>query len=158
PSPAPSAAVAMSAAEQTPPAADFRGRIGGPASLVPAPQPVVVLPVNRDALPWQNGRGGRWMRRVWVRHGTIGLDVTRDGDLARIQAARQDLEAAPDSRGRYQELYRRLAEAGQFAEAGAIAARWSARDALDPDALVRLSDVAAELGRRDQAIRILAGV
>jgi hypothetical protein len=100
--------------------------------------------------------GGQWMRRIFVRRATIGVGAG-GGDSFQIDSARRALLAAPDSRARHRDLYRVLSLAGRFDEAADVATRWSTRDALDPDAIVRLSDAAARHGDRDRAVRILAG-
>jgi len=101
---------------------------------------------------------GQWMRRVWVRHAAVSFDRSaRASDLSRVETARAALEAMPDSKTRHQELYRWLSVSGSFDEAADIANRWATRDALDPDALIRLADVAARHGDRARAIRILGG-
>lgn len=103
-------------------------------------------------------RNGQWMRRIWVRRGAVSFDRSvRSSELARVQTARAALLVLPDSKTRHQELYRWLSIAGSFDDAADVANRWVARDALDPDALLRLADTAARRGERVQAIRILGG-
>ena len=64
----------------------------------------------------------------------------------------------PDSRDRHRELYRWLALSGDVDEAAEVAARWTGRDPLDPDAITRLADVTALRGEREKSVRILSGV
>lgn len=104
----------------------------------------------------QQPRGGQWMRRIWVRESAL-IDAP-SGDASRIQNARLALALEPDSRGRHRDFYKVLSLAGQFAEADEVARRWSTRDAMDPDALVRLAEVAARRGEREVSMRILSGI
>lgn len=104
----------------------------------------------------QQPRDGQWMRRIWVRESAL-IDAP-SGDASRIQAARLALALEPDSRARHRDFYKALSLAGQFAEADEVARRWSTRDAMDPDALVRLAEVAARRGEREVSMRILSGI
>jgi hypothetical protein len=115
--------------------------------------PIRSLPVDQAT---RDARGGRWMRRIWVREAEV---VEAPGaDFGRISSARTALALEPDSRARHRDFYKILSLAGQFAEADEVARRWSTRDALDPDALVRLAEVAARRGEREQSLRILGGI
>lgn len=106
--------------------------------------------------PRENRGAGRWMRRIWVRQAEL---VEAPGaDPARITSARTALALEPDSRAKHRDFYKVLSLAGQFAEADEVARRWTTRDALDPDALVRLAEVAARRGARDESLRILGGI
>jgi hypothetical protein len=106
--------------------------------------------------PRENRGGGRWMRRIWVRQAEL-VDAPV-ADPARITSARTALALEPDSRAKHRDFYKILSLAGQFAEADEVARRWTTRDALDPDALVRLAEVAARRGARDESLRILGGI
>jgi hypothetical protein len=77
---------------------------------------------------------------------------------ARAERAREALLVNPDSRDRHRELYRWLALTGDVDGAADIAARWTGRDPLDPDAIARLADVTALRGEREKSVRILSGV
>ncbi|MFO0608443.1 MAG: FecR domain-containing protein [Polyangiales bacterium] len=104
---------------------------------------------------------GRWMRRVWTRRAELAASAGGDVDRAlsaRADRAREALLAMPDSRDRHRELYRWLALAGEVDDAADVAARWTARDPLDPDAIARLADVAALRGEREKSVRVLSGV
>ena len=106
--------------------------------------------------PWG---GGRWMRRTWVRRAAVSAGATTTEALrGRTEAARQALQANPNSRDRHRELFRWLSVAGELDEANAVAERWIGRDPLDADALMRLADVAARRGDRLRAMRWLGGV
>ncbi len=122
------------------------GGVGGGAQVAPsAPRQIAVDP-----------RGGRWMRRIWVREAEV---VEPQGaDPTRVTNARTALALEPDSRAKHRDFYKILSLGGQFAEADEVARRWSTRDALDPDALVRLAEVAARRGEREQSLRILGGI
>jgi hypothetical protein len=120
-----------------------------------APDDIAVSPWGVPAEP----AGGHYMRRIWVRRGSVAAGRVETGaDRTRIEAARQALLAVPDSRDRHRDLYRALSIAGEFDEAADIATRWSTRDALDPEAITRLADMAARRGDRDRAVRLLAGI
>jgi hypothetical protein len=132
---------------------DALSNVRGWDGVVTQPTPVPaqgVAPFNRDA------RAGRWMRRIWVREAEIV--EAPSADVGRISSARTALALEPDSRAKHRDFYKILSLAGQFAEAAEVARRWSTRDALDPDALVRLAEVAARRGEREQSLRILSGI
>ncbi len=132
---------------------DVARRRHGPGAVVTG-----ALPAARVAprLNWG------WMRRVWVRRAALATAPAGDGaDPAfaqRAERAREGLLANPDSRDRHRELYRWLALAGEVDESADIAARWTARDPLDADAITRAADVAARQGDRELSVRLLAGV
>ncbi|MBI5514707.1 MAG: FecR domain-containing protein [Deltaproteobacteria bacterium] len=148
----------------------------GPPAARPAPTPATVAPgaspapsmaqreqrqggtVMAEEMPPWNRRGGRWMRRTWVRHAQVAPSTEDGGGFnARIEAARRALLSNPDSRDRHRELYRFLSLSGALEEAAEVAQRWATRDPLDPEALQRLGDVAARRGDREKAVRLLAG-
>lgn len=112
--------------------------------------------LNREA-PMRRAPG-RWMRRVWTRRAELSADAGEGIFRARVDRARAALDARPDSRDRHRELLRWLALAGDLDAAAEVAARWTARDPLDPDAITRLADVTALRGDRAQSVRILSGV
>jgi hypothetical protein len=104
---------------------------------------------------------GRWMRRVWTRRAELAATAGEGTDpafSARAERAREALLVNPDSRDRHRELYRWLALTGDVDGAADIAARWTGRDPLDPDAIARLADVTALRGEREKSVRILSGV
>lgn len=137
----------MEAQPVAPPAPSMMRRMSAPA--------VVANPQHPRPRPRPNW--GTWMRRIWVRRGSVVPGVG-SVDRRRIEEARLALEAMPDSRDRHRELYRRLSVAGEIDAAAEIANRWSSRDALDPEAIARMADVAARRGERERALRILAGI
>jgi tetratricopeptide (TPR) repeat protein len=164
-------------ARRAPMGDDGRGEFEPPAAR-PSPAPATVSPgasgtstapaqlrreqrgpggVVSEDLPWNRGRGS-WMRRTWVRHAAVAPS-SEDGAgfTTRIETARRALLSNPDSRDRHRELYRWLSLSGALEEAAEVAQRWATRDPLDPEALQRLSDVAARRGDRDRAVRLLGG-
>ncbi|WP_437527667.1 VIT domain-containing protein [Sorangium sp. So ce726] len=99
------------------------------------------------------------MRRVFDRK--VSFDATNTlapESAAKTAAAEAALAAAPDSRDRTVGLYALYATTGRLGEAQELTARWSGRDALDPDALIARADLAARQGQRDRAARILGGL
>ncbi|MDP3273799.1 MAG: VIT domain-containing protein [Deltaproteobacteria bacterium] len=152
--PAPPAVAAGMIAPTTPMSVTTRAT-ATPRPSAPNREPIAQQDVMRD----RRGRTrapGRWMRRIWERHAAVGAAPI--ADEARIRAARTALALMPDSRGRHKDFYKVLTLAGRFDEAAEVARRWSTRDALDPDALVRLAEVAARNGDRALSLRTLAGI
>lgn len=99
------------------------------------------------------------MKRVFERR--AGFDTTNtvaQGSVAKLAAAERALQAQPDSRDKTVALYALYATMGRLGEAQELTARWSGRDALDPDALLARADLAVRQGDRDRAIRILGGL
>ncbi len=100
------------------------------------------------------------MRRVWDRVGRI------DAPPRLLQGASPQLRESLASRFREHELSRKALKdlyaahflAGELDRAADLAAAWSEKDPLDPDALTARADLAAERGHRDEAIRILGSV
>ena len=99
------------------------------------------------------------MKRIFERR--AGIDTTntvaQDG-IAKLAAAESALQAQPDSRDKTVALYALYSTMGRLGEAQELTARWSSRDALDPDALLARADLAARQGDRERAIRILGGL
>ncbi|AGP41105.1 VIT domain-containing protein [Sorangium cellulosum] len=109
--------------------------------------------------PWPRPRRMIPMRRVFDRK--VSFDATNTlapESAARTAEAEAALAAAPDSRDRTVGLYALYATTGRLGEAQELTARWSGRDALDPDALIARADLAARQGDRDRAVRILGGL
>src|SRR6185503_16751048 len=79
-------------------------------------------------------------------------------NASRLVVAESALAATPDSRDKTVDLYALYATSGRIGEAQELTARWSGRDALDPDALLARADLAARQGDRDRAVRILGGL
>ncbi len=99
------------------------------------------------------------MRKVFdrkVSFDALNSFVTQNS--ARLAVAESALNATPDSRDKTVELYSLFATSGRLNEAQELTARWSGRDALDPDALIARADLAARQGDRERAVRILGGL
>ncbi|WP_438016365.1 FecR domain-containing protein [Sorangium sp. So ce315] len=99
------------------------------------------------------------MRRVFDRR--VSFDATNTlapEGAAKTAGAEAELAASPDSRDRTMRLHALYATTGRLGEAQELTARWSGRDALDPDALIARADLAARQGDRDRAARILGGL
>jgi tetratricopeptide (TPR) repeat protein len=104
-------------------------------------------------------RGGRWVRRVWVRVGEVsgsGEITFREQEAARV--AQENLSRMPDSRDRHRLAVRALARAGNVERALEVAEAWIARDRTDPEALGARADLLARSGHRDEALRVLTGI
>jgi hypothetical protein len=106
---------------------------------------------------WPRERGGRFMKRVWLRRASItsggALAVTSD----RVSAARAALAAAPDERERLKDLARLLAENGELDELDDVLVKWATRDPLDADGIASRADLLARRGDRESALRVLGG-
>jgi ferric-dicitrate binding protein FerR (iron transport regulator)/Mg-chelatase subunit ChlD len=99
------------------------------------------------------------MRKVFDRKLSFDARNTFVGqNAAKIIAAEGALAASPDSRDKTVDLYALYATSGRLNEAQELTAKWSGRDALDPDALLARADLAARQGDRDRAVRILGGI
>jgi tetratricopeptide (TPR) repeat protein len=129
------------------------GRGGGgvraePATKAPAP-----------SVRWDNRRMMIPMKRVWTRQAAL---ANFDGASPSITKAITDAEAAlaanPDSREKHRALVQALAYAGKLDEAHDIANRWRERDKLDPQALGYIADIIGRDGKRELALRTLAGL
>ncbi|WP_437286911.1 VIT domain-containing protein [Sorangium sp. So ce406] len=133
------------------PAEIAEGDAPRPAATSARPsEPAWQLPAPRRMIP---------MRRVFDRH--VSFDATNTlapEGAAKTAAAEAALAASPDSRDRTMGLYALYATTGRIGEAQELTARWSGRDALDPDALIARADLAARQGDRDRAARILGGL
>ncbi len=99
------------------------------------------------------------MRRVFDRKATFSADNALAKEVANLLAEAETAQkAAPDSRDRTVALYKALMASGRIGEAQELTAKWSERDALDPDALLARADLAAMNGDRSRAMRILSGL
>ncbi|WP_441290633.1 VIT domain-containing protein [Sorangium sp. KYC3313] len=148
PAPAPAPTAAAPAEPKPAPPLDERARRSRDDDLFAAEE-------------WSRPRPRRMipMRRVFDRK--VSFDATNTlapESAAKTAAAEAALAAAPDSRDRTAGLYALYATTGRLGEAQELTARWSGRDALDPDALIARADLAARQGQRDRAARILGGL
>ena len=99
------------------------------------------------------------MRRVFDRKASFSVDNQLANEVAAALAdAESASRAAPDSRDKTVALYKALMSSGKVGEALELTAKWSQRDALDPEALQARSDLAAMNGDREKAMRILSGL
>jgi hypothetical protein len=78
--------------------------------------------------------------------------------LREVADLRAKLAAEPDRRKHHRDLARLFARIGAIPEATATVQSWLARDAMDPEALTLLADLAARNGDRDRGVRTLASV
>jgi hypothetical protein len=110
---------------------------------------------------WDESRGRRLvpMRRIFERKASFEVTNTLASQNApKLVVAESALAGAPDSRDKTLDLFALYSTAGRLGEAQELTARWSGRDALDPDALMARADLAARQGERERAIRILGGL
>lgn len=99
------------------------------------------------------------MKKIFERKASFEVTNTLASQNApKLLAAESALSLTPDSRDKTVELFALYSVAGRLGEAQELTARWSGRDALDPDALLSRADLAARQGDRDRAIRILGGL
>jgi hypothetical protein len=122
-----------------------QGPFAQPAPASPSPPPP-----PRSFVP---------MRKVFDRKGAFEAQNTlASQNASKLLAAESALTAAPESRDRTADLYALYATSGRIGEAQELTAKWSTKDALDPDALLARSDLAARQGDRGRAMRILGGL
>jgi Mg-chelatase subunit ChlD len=100
------------------------------------------------------------MRRIWERKGEVlpGRTSPAAASHEKVIAAERDLAQNPDRRSATKKLFDLYVQGGYLAKASDLAEQWSQRDPLDVDALVGRADLAARLGDRPLAIRILGSV
>jgi ferric-dicitrate binding protein FerR (iron transport regulator)/Mg-chelatase subunit ChlD/tetratricopeptide (TPR) repeat protein len=105
-------------------------------------------------------RGGMFaMRRTWVRVPSISqYDSVNPSIVKAIGDAERALAKSPDSRERHRALVQALSYAGEIDRANQLAAKWLERDRLDPQALGYQADLLGRDGKRELALRMLAGV
>jgi hypothetical protein len=155
-------------AKRPAPSATFApGQAAAPATPPPAAKPKAAESAPRgaaddlssallDAAP-RDRRGGRFMKRIFVRRASISTDTTPAVPADKIQLARAAVQAAPDERGKHRELAKLLALSGQLDELGETLEKWSTRDPLDADVIMGRADLAARRGDREGSLRILGG-
>jgi hypothetical protein len=166
PAPLDMAGPSAPAAPPAPPAPRIsRGFDDGPSTppaTKAAPKKKVSIagdPFIGDA-PWEQPVRRRFvpMRKVFDRHVSFAAANSFAPGASRLSAAESALTAAPNSRDRTVDLFSLYSTLGRLGEAQELTARWSGRDALDPDALQARADLAARQGDRDRAVRILGGL
>ncbi len=133
-----------------------------PAKTPAASKPVAGPSADRAAEPdWWAPPPRRLvpMRRVFDRKASFEASNTLASESAgKLSAVEDALRLAPDSRDRTVALYALYATMGRLGEAQDLTARWSGRDALDPEAVLARGDLAARQGERDRALRVLGGL
>jgi hypothetical protein len=99
------------------------------------------------------------MRRVFDRKAAFeATNSLAQQNVSKLVVAESALQAQPDSRDKTVELFALYATSGRIGEAQELTAKWSGRDALDPEALTARADLAARQGDRERAVRILGGL
>ena len=136
---------------------EFAPEPPGPSDSSAKPMgPVETITPPQRTTPRQRGR---WMKKVWIREGSIRSDLSiSSSERQAVAEARRRLHELPDSRDRHRDLVRALSRAGDLNGAEKVARDWVKRDRLDPEALTYLSDAVGRLGRREEALRLLSGV
>ena len=159
---------------------------GVAAPTMPAPPPAPTATTASAPKPASKAGGGGWrgrgvdedigsssgwsgtrrsqqrlvpMRKIFERKGSFeALNTLASQNATKLLAAESAFASTPDSRDKTVELFALYATAGRLGEAQELTAKWSGRDALDPDALTARADLAARQGDRERAIRILGGL
>lgn len=163
PSPAPTTASPAKPMSRAPSDGDFEG---APAAEAPATKSAPVAR-NRfdDDSPW--GGDGGWgrrrrlvaMKKIFERKASFDATNTLAVQNApKLLLAESELSGAPNSRDKTVNLFALYSTSGRIGEAQELTSKWAGRDALDPDALLARSDLAARQGDRERAIRILGGL
>ena len=139
-----------------------------PATTVPATPTKKPVPQDRrakgvrldpDDLRNMNRRNMIAMRRTWVRVPSVAAYSGVPASISKAVAETENaLAAKPDSRERHRDLVQSLSYAGEIARAMDVAGKWLERDKLDPQALGYQADLLGRDGRRDLALRTLAGL
>ncbi len=109
--------------------------------------------------PPPRGRAMIPMKKVWTRHASLAAFGGVDASITKaITNADDALVKSPDSREKHRALVQALSYAGELDRARDIANRWLQRDKLDPQALGYVADLLGRDGKRDLALRTLAGL
>jgi tetratricopeptide (TPR) repeat protein len=100
------------------------------------------------------------MRRIWERKGEVLTAANRSSSVSYKEIAASEREVAenPDRRSATKKLLELYSRAGDLERAEGLVERWSARDPLDLDALIKRAEIAGRRGERAKAIRILGSV
>lgn len=128
------------------------------AKKMPVAKPVT-RPLGGDFGGGTGAGYGFYMRRTWIRVPSVTpYDAVSQSIITAIGDAERALAKSPDSRERHRALVQALAYAGELDRANTLAAKWLDRDRLDPQALGYQADLLGRDGKRDLALRMLAGV
>ncbi|HEY3495441.1 MAG TPA: VIT domain-containing protein, partial [Polyangiaceae bacterium] len=142
-----------------------------PAPSTPAPAPKPASPAKKSANadvqnpfefedPPPRPRRMIPMRKVWQRNGEVVTErlIPRSAGASALEAAARELERDENRRESLKKLFRLSLAAGDLARAETLAARWSEKEPLDPEAITARADVLASRGERSAAIRVLGSV
>jgi Mg-chelatase subunit ChlD len=148
-------------AQPKPPApADQPAPPATPASVVTATPPVGGL--APDSGYWNGGSNPYQkfaVKRTWVRVPAVtAYDSVAPSISKAIADAERGLAANPNSREKHRALVQSLAYAGEIERARQTAIKWLDRDRLDPQALGYQADLLGRNGKREDALRTLAGL
>ncbi len=163
PAPAPTTASPAKPTSKSAPRDPF-----GDSPFSEAPAESKPAPAQRRAFdddgPWGGGGWGQRrrmiaMKKIFERKASFDTTNTLAVQNApKLLLAESELSAAPNSRDKTVNLFALYATSGRIGEAQELTSKWAGRDALDPDALLARSDLAARQGDRERAIRILGGL
>jgi ferric-dicitrate binding protein FerR (iron transport regulator) len=166
PAPASPAPTTASPAKPAGRAAPMDAFESAPAAEAPPPPPKVA---NQTRGPWgdrdfDDGGWGRRrrlvaMKKIFERKASFeATNTLATQNAPKLLLAESELSGAPNSRDKTVNLFALYSTSGRIGEAQELTSKWASRDALDPDALLARSDLAARQGDRDRAIRILGGL
>lgn len=118
------------------------------------------MPMKKPVeIPETRGRGGDWvaMRRVWYKEAVVrGAGDATSWEEAQLAQREARLDEEPNSRERTLAVVRWRIRVGQLEGAERMAEAWLARDRMDAEALLTLSDLAARRGDIERAQELLA--
>jgi hypothetical protein len=99
------------------------------------------------------------MKKIFERKASFeATNTIAAQNASKLLLAESALSATPNSRDKTVDLFALYSTSGRIGEAQELTSKWAGRDALDPDALLARSDLAARQGERERAIRILGGL
>jgi len=116
---------------------------------------------------WDDDFDGGWgrrrrlvaMKKIFERKASFeATNTLATQNAPKLLLAESELATAPNSRDKTVNLFALYSTSGRIGEAQELTSKWAGRDALDPDALLARSDLAARQGDRERAIRILGGL
>ncbi len=157
--PAPTTASPSKRAAGAPAAEPLDMGFDGPSR--PAPKPRTRNWDGDDEFPRGWGRRQRMipMKKIFERKASFeATNTIAVQNASKLLLAESALSATPNSRDKTVDLFALYSTSGRIGEAQELTSKWAGRDALDPDALLARSDLAARQGERERAIRILGGL